>query len=101
MDRRIVREINSFEIKRYLKKAVRKLALVLACVAVFCTTYALMLPAVTQEAEPTLHTHDDTCNVQVCSCGFEEEPHVHDETCYETEFVEEQVFNRLVCQLTE
>jgi len=40
----------------------------LICVVVFCTTYALILPAITQEADTF--------------CGYEE--HVHDETCYLT-----------------
>ena len=39
----------------------------LACVVVFCTTYALILPAITQERE--------------VFCGQEE--HIHEESCYE------------------
>ena len=49
---------------------------VLACAVVFCTTYALILPAITLSAEP--------------KCGLEE--HTHTEDCYET---------RLVCGQTE
>lgn len=44
----------------------RKFVQVMACVVVFCTTYALILPAVTQEQ----HTY----------CGYEE--HIHEENCY-------------------
>lgn len=44
---------------------------VLACVVVFCTTYALILPAITLSAEP--------------KCGLEE--HTHTEDCYETRLV--------------
>ena len=43
----------------------------LACVVVFCTVYALILPAITLEKEP--------------SCGMEE--HTHTEACYATEIV--------------
>lgn len=44
---------------------------VLACAVVFCTTYALILPAITLSAEP--------------KCGLEE--HTHTEDCYETRLV--------------
>ena len=41
----------------------------LACVVVFCTTYALILPAITLEKTPecgkTEHTHDEACYTQV------------------------------------
>lgn len=42
---------------------------VLACVVVFVTTYALILPAITLELEPV--------------CGLQE--HIHDESCYTLE----------------
>ena len=54
----------------------RRAVSVLACAVVFCTTYALILPAITLSAEP--------------KCGLEE--HTHTEDCYET---------RLVCGQTE
>lgn len=43
----------------------------LACVVVFCTVYALILPAITMEKEPL--------------CGLEE--HTHSEECYGVETV--------------
>ena len=46
----------------------RRAVSVLACAVVFCTTYALILPAITLSAEP--------------KCGLEE--HTHTEDCYET-----------------
>lgn len=49
----------------------RRAVSVLACVVVFCTTYALILPAITLSAEP--------------KCGLEE--HTHTEDCYETRLV--------------
>ncbi len=44
----------------------KKITMILASVVVFCTTYALILPAITME--------------QAAICGKEE--HLHDETCY-------------------
>lgn len=49
----------------------RRAVSVLACAVVFCTTYALILPAITLSAEP--------------KCGLEE--HTHTEDCYETRLV--------------
>lgn len=42
-----------------------KFVRVMACIVVFCTTYALILPAITMESQTW--------------CGYEE--HIHDETC--------------------
>lgn len=47
------------------------------------------------------HTHDDGCGTQVCICELPEEPHVHDESCYETHFVEGHENLWLVCEKTE
>lgn len=44
----------------------KKVVMILSCIVVFCTTYALILPAITMTKEPI--------------CGLEE--HVHDESCY-------------------
>ncbi len=65
-------ETGTHEKRRRWRRAVS----VLACAVVFCTTYALILPAITLSAEP--------------KCGLEE--HTHTEDCYET---------RLVCGQTE
>ena len=67
--------------ERYIKKRSRfklwhKIVGILGCVVVFCTTYALILPAITQE--------------KVTYCGMEE--HVHGPECYE---------RRLICSCCE
>ncbi len=53
----------------------------LAAVVVFCTTYALIMPAITMEQDAKCgipeHVHDESCYIVVS------EPHVHDESCYE------------------
>lgn len=98
--------------KRYrLKRLWRRIVSVLGCIVVFCTTYALILPAITQE-RPTFcgkepHVHNERCwqkevasdanadRILICelpefhqhihdeSCYMQQEEHVHDETCYE------------------
>ena len=68
----------------------------LACVVVFCTVYALILPAITMEkgaCKIPEHTHSEACYTQVTSvtrtkqvCTIESlNLHQHDETCYDSE----------------
>ena len=68
----------------------------LACVVVFCTVYALILPAITMEkgaCEIPEHTHSEACYTQVTSatrtepvCAIESlNLHQHDDTCYDSE----------------
>ena len=57
----------------------KKIVQFLACCVVFCTTYALILPAITME-QPTF-------------CEYEE--HVHDESCY----IQHDVSTNLICSL--
>lgn len=71
----------------------------LACVVVFCTTYSLILPAITMTGETYCgkeeHTHTDECYEKVLICGYDdaessETPlptHTHTDDCYETEKV--------------
>ena len=69
-----------------------KVVTCLAAVVVFCTTYALILPAITMETKCDIpeHTHTESCykqvttvtkKVLVCNAG---EDHTHDEACYGT-----------------
>ncbi len=64
----------------------------MACVVVFCTVYALILPAITMEKEPGCgleeHTHTEACyTVETVwpsteyLCGEDPAGHVHDEDC--------------------
>ena len=82
----------------------------MAMVVVFCTTYALILPAITMEQSPecglaehihgdgcygevTLHTHTEDCYDYLAICGQEEvEEHSHTEDCNAVVFT-------LVCAL--
>jgi len=68
---------------------------VLACLVVFCTTYTLILPAITLEREPKCgkveHTHTEECYTQVTSytwkepvcCADDLDIHEHGEECYD------------------
>ncbi len=71
------------------KKRWQRVVAALASVTVFCTTYALILPAITME-EPTYcgfeeHVeHNDECysNQEILTCTLPEgEGHIHDESC--------------------
>ncbi len=64
--------------KQRIKARLKRVFMVLACVVVFCTTYALILPAITSSVDT--------------SCGLEE--HFHMPECYEQVSLETPV---LVC----
>lgn len=78
-------------IRRLLKdktrlKRWRKLILCLSCVVVFCTVYALILPAITLERKTVCgqeeHSHTEECYASdgQLTCGKTE--HKHTESCY-------------------
>lgn len=77
--------------KRRFKKRWQKVVTVLGSAVVFCTTYALILPAITMEKTCPLpeHVHDDSCYTQVLSavkrnpiCTAQTlEIHRHEEGC--------------------
>ena len=78
------------------KKRWYRVVTCLACVVVFCTVYALILPAITMEkgaCEIPEHTHSEACYTQVTSvtrtepvCTIESlDLHQHDDTCYDSE----------------
>ena len=87
--------------EKYIKAHIRKkrwyrVVTCLACVVVFCTTYALILPAITLEntgCEIPEHTHVQECYTQVTSVSHTEPVctieglniHQHDNTCYDSE----------------
>lgn len=66
--------------KARLKKW-KKIMLALSCVVVFCTVYALTIPAVTLDCNMEEHTHSEECYSQdnELICGKEE--HVHSQEC--------------------
>lgn len=90
MGNNIQKQLALLATKKKRKSFRKKIVMVLASVVVFCTTYALILPAITQDTGTSqpLHTHDAACYKQVCICSLSEEPHIHDDTCYEMRFVD-------------
>lgn len=64
---------------------------ILACMVVFCTAYALILPALTAEGTPHCgkeeHTHTEDCYEKKLICGKEEGEgaHHHTDECYREE----------------
>ena len=100
---------------RVQEKRWKQIVSVLACIVVFCTTYALILPAITMtgafcgKEEHThsveagcytggeAHVHTDECyqEERVLTCDLTEtEGHTHDASCYDEE-------GNLICGLTE
>ena len=96
MQKIIQSEADVFLAKKRRRRLWTKVVSVLGCVVVFCTTYALILPAIT--AEKTVcgieeHTHSDECYAPlpaeaqtVLSCTYETLGiHSHTEACYDAD----------------
>ncbi|MGI6336804.1 MAG: Cna B-type domain-containing protein [Eubacteriales bacterium] len=98
--------------ERYIKrqkhhKLWKKIVGALACVVLLCTTYMLILPAITMErtsyCSTEAHQHSEACYEKRLICGFGETAggvltanpeHVHTNACYEVQQV-------LICEQTE
>ena len=70
------------------KRLWKRILSVMMCLVVFCTTYALILPAITKETETfcgiEAHTHTAACypHGDELICAFADvECHVHSEIC--------------------
>lgn len=94
MKQNIARDAESYMKNHRKKGRWYKLVTGLACIVVFCTTYALILPAITLEGNQCgieEHTHTDECYTQVTSitrkvpvCTVEGlDIHEHSEKCYD------------------
>ncbi len=89
-------EVTAYTSRRRRKKRWRSAVLALAAVVVFCTTYALILPAITMAQQTYCgieeHQHGDDCYETVLLCDKEfdvvqPEGHIHTATCYDYEEV--------------
>lgn len=69
MRQNISRDAEHFAKQNHRHKIWKKVVSCLACLVVFCTTYALILPALTLEAQCDIpeHTHSESCYAQVTS----------------------------------
>lgn len=89
MTKRNIPNIKKY-IKKYKKRSIRHRALIaVAALVVFCTTYALILPAITMEGKVNCgkeeHIHQHNCYTKEKSliCKLEEgKIHLHEENCY-------------------
>ncbi|MEE0930605.1 MAG: Ig-like domain-containing protein [Acutalibacteraceae bacterium] len=90
MAKKNIPDVNKY-ISKHKKRSVRQRVLVaVAALVVFCTTYAMILPAITMEGKLTCelneHTHKLGCysTEKKLVCGLEEtEGHMHEENCYD------------------
>ena len=97
MQKKVQREAEKYKKQRQRRSTWRKFVRAMACVVVFCTTYALILPAITMEKYQCgfseEHTHSASCYEKVVSeiamvsgCGYETlNVHIHTGDCYDGE----------------
>ena len=101
MQKILLKEAEQYAKQNQGRRIWRKIVQAMACVVVFCTTYALILPAITMEKNPCdleEHTHGESCYAKVGSdtvtmlaCTYETlGVHVHTSDCYDGE-------KRLIC----
>lgn len=105
MNHNLILNAEQFNKRRRRRSNWRRLLSVMACIVVFCTTYALILPAITMVQGNYCgmdeHTHTEECYVQVeeqavvLSCTCESlGVHQHSSSCYDE-------CGDLVCQLAD
>lgn len=93
MQNSLPKKIQSYREEHSRFRRWSKLVTILACVVVFCTTYALILPAVTMTSETycgkEAHTHTEECYERelICTLGSDEDVHEHTDACYEPQLV--------------
>lgn len=96
MNEKLLEQGEKYEKSRKHWKRWQKLVGALACIVVFCTTYALILPAITMERTAYCgyeeHTHGEECYTKELICGYPENPaaqstvaHQHTDACYTEE----------------
>lgn len=95
MDINLDRRARGYSARRRRNRIWKKLVTALGCLVVFCTTYALILPAITMEREPVCglseHVHSDSCysrqrGALTCTLA-ESEGHTHTDACKGTKRV--------------
>ena len=101
MQKILMQEAEKYAKQNHRRRIWRKFVRVMACAVVFCTTYALILPAITMEKTTCNleeHTHGESCYKKVVSdtvttlaCTYASlGVHEHTSDCYDGE-------NRLIC----
>ncbi len=86
MQKEILKDAEAFRNRNKKRITWKKIISVLACVVVFCTTYALILPAITMEKTTycgkTEHIHAEECFDVSGNLICEAEEHEHSEECF-------------------
>lgn len=95
MPKKLLPEAEQYAKQNHRRRIWRKFVRFMACIVVFCTTYALILPAITMEKKCELeeHTHSESCyskitteQVSELTCAYESlGVHVHTQDCYDGE----------------
>ncbi len=102
MNKKLLQKIARFNKSHRFKKKWQRVVSVLMAIVVFCTVYALILPAITMAEQPICgveaHTHSEQCYQAVESdtglvqktliCTAQE--HIHTDSCYPVEKEENQ-----------
>ena len=110
MQRRLYFVLNRYTRQRHRRHNWGHFVHILACVVVFYTTYALILPAITMEktvCKIEEHTHSESCYQKVVQqpevsivCTYESlGVHVHSEGCYDDSCMDAS--GACLCQLPE
>ncbi|MDO4345715.1 MAG: hypothetical protein Q4C50_13060, partial [Eubacteriales bacterium] len=89
MNKNIIREADNYTSRHRRRRIWKRIVGGLACVVVFCTIYALILPAITMEksgCDIPEHTHTNDCFDENGEpiCGYSDfVVHEHDSSCYD------------------
>ena len=102
MDQQFLERTQNQLKKQRRKRLWKRVVSVLGSVVVFCTTYALILPAITMSDKAYCgieeHVHEEACYNKKLICGYDEDEsvaaHKHTESCYESK-------KNLICTLEE
>ena len=102
MEGNVLKHGTGLLLKQKRRKLRYKVVGILACLVVFCTSYALILPAITMERTACCgkeeHQHDESCyaesEILICESEAVSEEHIHTEACYTYE-------KTLICQMEE
>lgn len=82
MERDLKKKIRAFLRARRYRGQRRRLLTAMASIVVFCTTYALILPAITMACDREEHTHTAACYLWSDYAIQEDAPHEHTAECY-------------------
>ena len=97
--KKLIAKIRAILRNRRVRKIWTRTVSSTACLVVFVTTYALILPAITMESEASCgieaHQHDESCYEERLLCNIpESDGHAHTDDCYTT-------IQKLICDRSE